>query len=235
MPEYADRLQTHLDATHPNEPASLEAEWQEVQSALAQFWPGTTAADQGRSARPHVFVGPPGSGKTTVLCKWLTLAMLTEERTAQVWRLDSHIANTAEFLTIHCEMLGIAVERFRSGPKMESDLYFVDLPGVETGDPQALSALRTQLATLSSPHIHVVLNAAYETGVLLDQWRTFAALEPEDLIFTHLDEEPRRVKLWNLVFGTNCCIRFLSAGQKIPGEFKPAKPDLLLPSEFHRK
>ena len=95
--------------------------------------------------------------------------------------------------------------------------------------------MQVQLAALPSPHIHVVLNAAYETNVLLEQWRALAALEPEDLIFTHLDEETRRVKLWNFVFGTNCFIRFLSAGQKIPGEFKTAAPQLLLPSEFNRK
>jgi len=232
MAEHADRLQAQLNGAHPAAPASLEAEWPLVQAALARFWPAKPS-EQGRSERPHVFVGPPGSGKTTVLCKWLTLAMLTEERTAQVWRLDSHIANTAEFLTIHCEMLGVNVERFKSPPTVESDLYFIDLPGIETSDPQAMLALRSQLASLSAPHVHIVLNAAYETGSLLDQWGAFKALEPEDLILTHLDEEPRRVKLWNLVFGTNCCIRYLSAGQKIPGEFKVAAPELLLPAEFH--
>ena len=63
-------------------------------------------------ARPHVFIGPPGSGKTTALCKWLTLAALLEERAARVWRLDGATANTADFLAIHCEMLGVPLERF---------------------------------------------------------------------------------------------------------------------------
>jgi flagellar biosynthesis GTPase FlhF len=35
-----------------------------------------------------------------------------------------------------------------------------------------------------------------------------------------------------MVFGTNCIIRFLSAGQKIPGEFRNAAPDLLVPCEI---
>jgi len=89
--------------------------------------------------------------------------------------------------------------------------------------------LRNQLAALSSPRVHLVLNAAYEMSALLAQWRAFEACQPEDLIFTHLDEEPRRVKLWNFVFGTNCSLRFLGAGQKIPGEFRNASPEFLFP------
>jgi flagellar biosynthesis GTPase FlhF len=234
MPAHVERLQTRLEALHPSPPVTLEAEWSEVSTALAGFWQDPPPLAMG-TGRPHVFIGPPASGKTTVLCKWLTLAVLMEERSARVWRLDGHVANTAEFLTVHCEMLDTPVERIWSAPGTRSDLYFVDLPGVESDDSPGLSALQERLTALPSPHVHVVLNAAYETPVLLNQWRTFTALEPEDLIFTHLDEETRGVKLWNLILGTNCRIRFLSAGQKVPGEFRSATPDLLLPAGFHRK
>jgi len=108
-------------------------------------------------------------------------------------------------------------------------LWFVDLPGVEISDAHALNALRDQIASLPSPRVHLVLNAAYEMPALLTQWRAFELCEPEDLIFTHLEEEPRRVKLWNFVFGTNCSLRFLGAGQKIPGEFLNASPENLFP------
>jgi len=105
------------------------------------------------------------------------------------------------------------------------------LPGVEISDVAALAALREQLAALPSPRVHLVLNAAYETSALLAQWRAFEPCAPEDLIFTHLDEEQQRVKLWNFVFGTNCSLRFLGAGQKIPGEFRNASPEILLPAK----
>ena len=191
--------------------------------------------EPGGSLRPHVFVGPPGSGKTTALCKWLTLAVLIEEKRAEVRRLDSEIANTAEFLGIHCEMLGVPVRRFWAGPEPLTDFLLVDLPGVAVDDAAGLAALRAQLASLPSPRIHLVLNAACEMAVLLAQWRAFVACEPEDLIFTHLDEEQGRVKLWNFVFGTNCSLRFLGAGQKIPGEFRRAAPGLLFPQKTPEK
>jgi flagellar biosynthesis GTPase FlhF len=230
LPTHAARLQELLTSIHPTAPVSLEEEWTHVSAALESLWKVAPTLDEGSASRPHVFVGPPGCGKTTVLCKWLTLAVLTEERSARVWRLDGSSANTSEFLSIHGEVLGVPVERFWSTSGVGADLLFIDLPGAEPQDAHALSALRRQLATLPQPRVHLVLNAAYEASTLFAQWNAFSVLEPEDLIFTHLDEETRRVKLWSFVFGTSCPIRFLSAGQKIPGEFVGAAPRLFFPA-----
>jgi flagellar biosynthesis GTPase FlhF len=97
-----------------------------------------------------------------------------------------------------------------------------------------MTDLRSHLSALPSPEVHLVLNSAYRTEVLLAQYHALAPLGPTDLILTHLDEETGHVKLWNLVLGTNCTIRFLSAGQKIPGDFRTATPCLLLPSEIRQ-
>lgn len=229
--ENAQRLHAHATALQcPGGPDSLDVEWQAVRRSLDHFWrEAPPAEDSSLPMRPHVFIGPPGSGKTSALCKWLTLSVLTEERTARVFRLDGSSANTSDYLDIHCETLGIPVERFWTAPAHRAELIFVDLPGVESGDLVALTALRAQLAGLPNPRIHLVLNAAYEIHTLLAQYGAFSPLEPDDLILTHFDEERRRVKLWNLVFEANCPIRFVSSGQKVPGEFQSAAPGLLLP------
>jgi flagellar biosynthesis protein FlhF len=245
LPTFANLLEERVRARQgENPPSTPKAEWSAVRAALTEFW---RAPAKTNGPQTHVFIGPPGSGKTTVLCKWLTAAVLREEHTARVWRLDGVSANTSEFLSVHCEMLGVPMARFlneekgAAGAAMNrtggtpvppaADLSFVDLPGVEASDSRALSQLREQIATLPSPRVHLVLNAAYETTVLFEQFRAFAALKPDGLIFTHLDEERQRVKLWNFVLGTNCSIHFLSAGQKIPGEFLRAESALLFPHE----
>ncbi len=86
-----------------------------------------------------------------------------------------------------------------------------------------------RLEALPGAHTHLVLNAAYDTTVLLAQARSFSALPVDDLIFTHLDEEKRPARLWNVLLGTNFTVRFLSRGQNIPGELVCARPALLLP------
>jgi flagellar biosynthesis GTPase FlhF len=71
---------------------------------------------------------------------------------------------------------------------------------------------------LPEPRIHLVLNAAYESAILVEQFRLFSRFHPEDLSLTHLDEERDQAKMLDFIQGTNCCLRFLSTGQKIPGD-----------------
>lgn len=229
LPEYAELLENKVAERLGGEvPDTPMAEWSAVREALAGFWRPPRQNMEG-TGRPHVFIGPSGSGKTTVLCKWMTGAVLTRERLVKVWRLDGTTANTSEFLSLHCELLGLQAERFWSAPTTPADLTFVDLPGVDASDATALAALREQLAGLPQPHVHLVLNAACETAILFEHLRAFTPLAPEDVIFTHLDEVSQRVKLWNFVLGTNLPLGFLSAGQKIPGDFCRAESASLFP------
>ena len=209
---------------------AMQTEWRAITDLIICHWLPARQEAAG-TGRPHVFIGPAGSGKTTALCKWMTSALFFNEHRIRVWRLDGESANSAELLTLHCELTGVPMERLWNEPDESADLQFVDLPGVEMDNPEAMSALRDQLSALPQPHVHLVLNAAYESSILFEQFRAFEPFAPEDIIFTHLDEEFRRIKLWNFVLGTKCPISFLSAGQKIPGEFQRAEPSLLFPQK----
>jgi flagellar biosynthesis GTPase FlhF len=212
-----------LDEHDQSSPSSHHRPADEAGSGfgLGRFFQNTkraTALHDGTS-RPHVFIGPPGVGKTTLLCKWMAFSVLNESRTAKVWRLDGANANTAEFLNIYGEMLAVSVERFWGAAPPVADLCLIDLPGVSAFDTDGLHALKDQLATLPAPRIHLVLNASYDTVVLNEQFSAFSRFQPEDVSLCHLDEEKRQGKLTDFLLGTNCCVRFLSTGQKIPGDF----------------
>ncbi|MBI3876016.1 MAG: hypothetical protein HY300_08695 [Verrucomicrobia bacterium] len=237
LPLHAQRVIERLQAIYGGEPPeTFGAELSLVRAAMSQMWRPSPTAEE-TVARPHVFVGPAGSGKTTALCKWLAQAVLLDERLARVWRLDGSPANTAESLSVHCEILGVPVERSwdKSQPPPPGELLFVDLPGVNWTDAAAVRELGSRVAALPSPELHLVLNGAYETPVLLAQARAFAALPVSDVIVTHLDEEPRWGKLWNLALGTDYPIRFLGTGQNIPGDFYAATPERVFARQFGRK
>ncbi|MBE7498712.1 MAG: hypothetical protein HS113_00035 [Verrucomicrobiales bacterium] len=234
-PLHAQRVLETIQRLHGLDqppPPSLAHELTLARSAFRQLWRPTPSANPTDPPPLHVFVGPPGSGKSTVLCKWLAQTVLVEGQSARAWRLDARAPNTAELVSLYGEILNVPVERSWNGRGAPPLTSFVDVPGTDFHDPGALAHLAKLLATLPNPSVHLVLNAAYTVPLLLAHARAFATFPRLDLILTHLDEEPAWGKLWNLVLGTNCPLRFLSAGQNIPGRFLPARPDLLSPALF---
>lgn len=223
-----DRLQTEFGE---DPPYSLGEEILRAQEVLTASW---------RKARPagakslHVLVGPAGCGKTTYLCKWLTQTVLVDGRLARVWRLDGATANTAESLSVYCEILGTPNERVWQGgnESMTEDIGFIDMPGVDWRKPGAVQDLAVQLKQFGPVHLHLVLNGAYDISILLAQFRAFSVLPIDDLVITHLDEESCWGKIWNLVLGTNCSIRHFSAGQNIPGDLCEASAGLIFARQF---
>ena len=237
LPVHAARIVEELRGLHGDmPPVSLGRELEMAATLLRRLWHRTAPTRQ-MNTGAHVLIGAPGVGKTVCLCKWLAQTVLVEGRRAAIWRLDGRTANTAETLSVYGEILGIPVERTFS-PESDltaAELLLIDLPGVSAGDAGAIAQVGQQIQKLGQPNIHLVLNAAYELPLLQAQVRAFSALPIADLIFTHLDEETRWGKLWNFVLGTNFSIRFLSAGQNIPGDWAEATAEQILARHFPRK
>ncbi len=230
LPLNAQKIVDRLQEVHGEQPPeSLHEQILLAQKLLAGNWREAAAIRPGTN---HVLIGPSGSGKTTCLCKWMTQASLMEGKSARVWRLDGAAANTAEALSVYCDILGTPCERNWPGSPefnaLPADVGFIDLPGVDWRQPLAVKELAGLLKQLGSPQVHLVLNGAYDASILIAQVRAFSSLPVEDLILTHLDEETRWGKLWNLVLGTNFPIRHFSTGQNIPGDFIQASAEKII-------
>jgi len=235
MPVHALRIVEQLCQDHGEEPPkSLGEELLLAAKALQGEWLLPPTPPSG-PLEVHVFIGPPGSGKTTALCKWLAQAVLVEGRKAEVWRLDGMTSNTAESLSVYGEILGVPVERFVPERPPEDGLLFIDLPGVAAGDVAGLEDLRGRLSNFGPVQVHLVLNAAYESALVLAQARAYAGLGVTDVVASHLDEEPRWGKLWNWILGTNFPVGWLGVGQNIPGQFHRADPNRILARQFSRE
>lgn len=235
LPAGARLLAEQVRAAPIDPPArNLGDELLRAGAVLEMLWRKTGAGRSSSPARTHVFVGPAGVGKTTCLSKWLAQAVLLGGRSARVWRLDGRAANTAEALSVYGEILGVPVDRAlpQGGVWPEVEIRFVDVPGVDWRDDSAVAELAGQVEAMGPVEVHLVLNAAYEMPILLSQIQAFAPVALSDLIFTHLDDEPRWGKLWNVFAATKYAIAFLSAGQNVPGNFYDASARLLLPAEF---
>lgn len=228
--QVAERART-LAAPEPIASLADAVHW--TRAALRSWWPETELEPEAPvGPAPEIFVGPHGTGKTTVLAKWLTQSVLGHGRQACVWLVDGSRPNLPGPLTLHCEMLGVSVHRGLQPPALTEQQCFVDVGGISPSDTTALLQLETLLRSVPSSRVHLCLNAAYSTAVLNQQLRVFSRLPVRDLIFTHLDEEKAWGKLWNFVVGTNYPIRFLASGQNLPGDLHRATPEALFQGSF---
>ncbi len=219
-----------LSNSGDRQPREIAEEVQLLRQTLSEYWKPLPPTPNSTAANLEVFIGPPGSGKTTALCKWLAQLVLAEGVPAVAFRLDGPGTNHSSQLTLLCEMLGVAVHRvLKPGTTLDSHSHhFVDLPGINFREPKALEEVQSRIAKLPECRVHLCLNAAYSTPMLMEQVRAFTRLPVADLIFTHLDEERCWGKLWNFAVGTSYPIRYLGAGQNIPGYLRLASPETLL-------
>jgi len=230
LPLHAQWLVDQVHARQFRDTAkTLREQFVSVQEILVEHWSRLAECGGVGTQRTRVLVGTSGVGKTTCLCKWLTQEVLLRNRSARVWRLDGSTANTAEFLSIHGEILGVSVERiWPSEPGAEAvQLQFVDLPGVSAENKESINALAAQIEMFQPAQVLLVLNSAYDLTHLVAHARAFASLPLDGLILTHLDEDSRWSKFWNLLLGTGLPVLYLSGGQNIPGDFASASPHTL--------
>lgn len=199
---------------------------------LSGYWREPEAEPLPQQKTIRVLVGPSGSGKSTLLCKWLSRKILLEKQEARLWRLDGDVANASEVASIYAEVLGVSEERFWEAGEVMNDEFsvgFIDMPGVDWKNPEAIKQLGARLKGLGRVEVSLVLNAAYDLPVLMSQARAFAGLPIKDLIFSHLDEISSPTRLWNVLLGTKYPVRFLGGGQNIPGSLDLANAEKMFP------
>ena len=229
LPEHAyeisDRAQQHLGSTRPR---NLVEEMELLREVLVGRWHQFAQRVEKPGTPVRVLAGPLGTGKTTALCKWVTQETFLRQRPSRIWRLDGSHSNTAEFLSLHGELMQVPVERVweEAAQPPEDTLRFVDLPGV-LEDGQAIDELAIQISSFGESEVHLVLNGSYEQKLLLRQARTFGRLPLAGIIITHTDETEDWGKIWNVVLSAELPVTFLSGGQDIPGGFQTAMPEQL--------
>jgi flagellar biosynthesis protein FlhF len=178
-----------------------------------------------RALGPRVaFIGAAGAGKTTALCKWLAADVFVRRHQAAVLKVDLERANPSDGLAVFCEALGVPLSRCAADlPNLlPNEKVYVDLPGIGLGDENEIALYSQALAELAVTTRVLVINAAYEAGIIRQIYEAGARLAATHVVFTHLDELTQWGKLWEFVLGHDLTPLFLSSGQSIAGDFVEA-------------
>ena len=207
--------------------------------AVWKFWEALPPADafmqvarilrdnwQARSPRALgqrvAFVGSPGVGKTTALCKQLAADVFVRNRKAVVLKLDLEHANPDDGLVVFCAALGVPFAReVAEVPELgPNESLYIDVPGVTPRDTAQTDQLREALESTATTSRVLVMNAAYDAEILKNSRAWGEELGCSHTAFTHLDELTHWAKLWDFVLPPAPTPLFLSTGQSIAGDLE---------------
>ena len=196
---------------------------------------------QKRVARPlparTAFLGTPGVGRTTALCKWLAREVFSRQRTARVLKAEFDRPNPAEGLAVFCEALGLTLDYFAPGqddnfvgstPDEAGGSLYADLPGLSLRAPEDNAALAKFLDREKFAGRVLVLNAAYDPAMLRRAYAAGRDLGATHLVFTHLDELEHWGKLWDFLIEGELTPLFLATGPSLTGDCEEAMIDAVL-------
>lgn len=206
----------------------------------APFWSGLAAiplhralAEVGRHVRAEAekrwdgaplsraaFLGTPGVGRTTALCKWLGREVFRRARLGHVVTAEFETPHAAGVLPVFCEALGVPVVRHPAStePATPGGFVYLDLPGISLRDSAANRAMADFLDEEEIRERVLVLNAAYDHTALRAAYAAGRELGATHLVFTHLDEVPQWGRLWDYLLDGALEPLFLGTGPSLTGD-----------------
>lgn len=168
------------------------------------------------------FLGTPGVGRTTALCKWLARDVFARGRAARVIKAEFDRPNPAEGLSVFCEALGVPVDYVTPElPEVEIDhqgLVYADLPSLSLKSPAENQAVAKFLQQEEFAGRILVLNAAYDQAMLRKSYAVGRDLGATHLVFTHLDEVEHWGRLWDFLLDAQLQPLFFATGPSLTGD-----------------
>lgn len=172
------------------------------------------------------FLGSPGVGRTTALCKWLAREVFANQRVGRVIKAEFDRPNPAEGLAVFCEALGIGLDYYspESGDSPSTlggpggEFLYADLPGLSLRSPEENADIAKFLDREKFAGRVLVLNAAYDASMLRRGYAAGVELGSTHVVFTHLDEVDHWGKLWDFLLDGELTPLFLATGPSLTGD-----------------
>ncbi len=189
----------------------------------------------GDSTKTILFVGPPGSGKTTALIKLSLRVALKERLPVHLISVEDHRIGSWTQLAAYARISGLGFDTTRNvnaldqliAPHLNKKLVLIDTPGFGTASSDFRSLSRW-IATSNNLDVHLVLPSTLRTSVISRVLDRFRELQPKKLILTRSDEINNLGELLDIAIRSKLFLSYISTGQNIPEDIQQAcKIDLL--------
>lgn len=213
-----------------------------LKRVIAEMIPiGETPHYGPETSRQLALVGPPGSGKTSMLTKLAARFKVRQGLSVGLLSLDNQRLAGGETLRRYAALLEIPFRQAQTSPQArqaardlsDCQIVLIDTPGIGPRDELRLERIRSMLAAAEPHEVHLVLAASASAAVQQRAARRFGPLSPSHLILTRLDEAVGLGAILNLIHELNCPLRYVADGQRIPGDMGDACGTRLAQLVFH--
>ncbi len=178
------------------------------------------------------FIGAAGTGKTTTILK---LASDIEERsdkdillisirgdfTGKLNKISGSIEATVLTASTPQELREI-IDEYGSNSHI-----FIDTPGVNHFDKDALSSLKEYLDEIPDLETHLVVSAATRYIDIINIVKKFDVFPVHRLLFTKIDETDLYGTLFSVTEQTQIPLSYVTDGQEIPDDIRPATAEMV--------
>lgn len=183
------------------------------------------AAERAQNSSPltrAAFLGTPGVGRTTALCKWLAAEVFRRARLGHVVLAEFDRPNSPGQLPVFCEALGVPLAHFPAStePAVAGGFVYFDLPGLSLRSPSDNLPVRQFLEQERIEQRVLVLNAAYDHAALRAGYAAGRELGATHVVFTHLDEVSQWGRLWDYLIEGELEPLFLATGPSLTGDLE---------------
>ena len=166
------------------------------------------------------FLGTPGVGRSTALCKWLAAELFHRGRMGHVITAEFDRPSATGPLTVFCEAMGVPLAHYPAStePATPGGFVYFDMPGLSLRHPAENTAIMDFLTREKIEQRVLVLNAAYEPGALRSAYAIGRDMGATHVVFTHLDEVTQWGRLWEYVLDGELEPLFLATGPSLTGD-----------------
>jgi len=225
------RAEKELDGETIRKPAMVDA-W-----AVRNMLGAVEVSPNPLQGRYHVFMGPSGQGKTSMLVKFASHMVMKERHTIAIISLDSFKVGASDQLRIFAQILNVPFAIVRNPQEWrvaEEKLkkvqhILVDCPGSSLHTMEEADWLKRMLPPADyNRTLHYVQSATARDEEATELASRYQMIGIHDVIFTRLDETSRFGLLINLQEAFGMPIHSFGTGTKIPEDFELASKERIV-------